>query len=87
MPGDGVRTSPVHGWLGYCWLISFWGVMSFYFQTVVMLGMYVPYVFIRFKCLYLNSTSPTISIISILLLHLIAMPYYLLHTISYILSL
>ena len=55
MPGDGVRTSPVHGWLGYCWLISFWGVMSFYFQTVVMLGMMFP-MFLFILSLYLNIT-------------------------------
>ena len=43
MPGDVGRTSPVQGWLGYGWLISFWGVMLL-FQTVVVLGMHVPYV-------------------------------------------
>ena len=37
------RTSPVQGWLGYGWLVSFWGVMLL-FQTVVVLGMHVPYV-------------------------------------------
>ena len=31
--------------IGYGWLVSFWGVMfSHSFQTVVMLGMHVPYV-------------------------------------------
>ena len=30
MPGDVGRTSPVQGWLGYGWLISFWGVMLFF---------------------------------------------------------
>ena len=85
MPGDGVRTSPVQGWLGYCWLISFWGVMLLFFQTVVMLGMSVPYVFI-YSELYLNITF-VMFITFILLPHISAMPYYLLHTISYILSL
>ena len=52
MPGDGVRTSPVHGWLGYCWLISFWRVMSPYFQTVVMLGMSFPmFLFVLNACI------------------------------------
>ena len=46
MPGDVGRTSPVQGWLGYGWLIAFWGVMLLFFQTVVVLGMHVPYVFI-----------------------------------------
>ena len=45
MPGDVGRTSPVQGWLGYGWLVPFWGVMLL-FQTVVVLGMHVPYVFI-----------------------------------------
>ena len=86
MPGDGVRTSPVHGWLGYCWLISFWGVMSLYFQTVVMLGMLFPmFLFVLNVCIL--TVLSDYFIISILLFHLFAMPYYLLHTISYILSL
>ena len=52
MPGDVVRTSPVHGWLGYCWLISFWGVMLFSDSGYA--GNVVPYVFIRFNACILT---------------------------------
>ena len=85
MSEDVGRTSPVQGWLGYGGLISFWGVMLL-FQTVVVLGMHVPYVFIYSNVCILTLLS-SMFIAFILLLHISAMSYCLLHTISYILSL
>ena len=85
MPGDGVRTSPVHGWLGYCWLISFWRVMSPYFQTVVMLGMLFPmFLYVLNACILtvLSAISSFLSCVSPICHAILPV-----HIISYILSL
>ena len=62
--------------------------MSFYVQTVVMLGMMFPmfYFFLFSQACILTVLSFMFSTF-ILLSHIFAMPYYLLHIIPYILSL
>ena len=82
MPGDGVRTSPVHGWLGYCRLISFWGVMSLYFQTVVMLGMLFPMsLFVLNACILtvLSAISSFLSCVSPIFHALLPVAYHFLY--------
>ena len=73
MPGDGVRTSPVHGWLGYCWLISFWGVMLFsdsgYAGDVCSL------------CFFIYSDACTLTVLFVISLHFYLVASYICHSI------